>query len=109
VTETNEWAWCYRYVEYCAGDGIMQGYADDIYRPANAVTRDQMAVYVARAFQLPMCIAHPRPHSARRGQCEVRYPPLPRSLAMAREGLAGGARAGSRQPGQWSGPPPSLR
>jgi hypothetical protein len=54
VTGTNEWAWCYRYVEYCAGEGIVQGYADGSYRPANEVTRDQMAVYVQRAFGLAM-------------------------------------------------------
>jgi DNA-binding beta-propeller fold protein YncE len=54
VTDANDWAWCYRYVEYCADEGIVQGYADSTYRPADAVTRDQMAVYVARAFGLPM-------------------------------------------------------
>jgi hypothetical protein len=54
VTDANEWAWCYRYVEYCAASGIVQGYWDGTYRPANDVTRDQMAVYVARAFALPM-------------------------------------------------------
>jgi M6 family metalloprotease-like protein len=54
VTEANGWAWCYRHVEYCAAQGIVQGYWDGTYRPANDVTRDQMAVYVARAFELPM-------------------------------------------------------
>ncbi len=54
VTEANEWAWCYQFVEYCAANGIVQGYADNAYRPADAVARDQMAVYVARAFELPM-------------------------------------------------------
>jgi hypothetical protein len=54
VTETNEWAWCYRYVEYCAASGVVQGYADGTYRPHLAVSRDQMAVYIARAFDLPM-------------------------------------------------------
>jgi M6 family metalloprotease-like protein len=54
VTEANDWAWCYRHVEYCAAQGIVQGYWDGTYRPANDVTRDQMAVYVARAFELPM-------------------------------------------------------
>jgi hypothetical protein len=54
VTETNEWGWCYRYVEYCAANAIVQGYAHHTYRPANAVTRDQMAVYVARAFELSL-------------------------------------------------------
>jgi PKD repeat protein len=54
VTADNDWAWCYPHVEYCAAEGIVQGYADNTYRPANAVTRDQMAVYVARAFALPL-------------------------------------------------------
>jgi hypothetical protein len=46
--------WAYRHVEYCVGAGIVQGYADGSYRPANEVTRDQMAVYVQRAFGLAM-------------------------------------------------------
>jgi pimeloyl-ACP methyl ester carboxylesterase len=54
VTETNEWSWCYRYVEYCAAAGTVQGYWDGTYRAGNEVTRDQMAVYVARAFGLSM-------------------------------------------------------
>jgi hypothetical protein len=53
VTGTNDWAWCYRYVEYCAAEGIVQGYWDGTYRPGTEVTRDQMAVYIARAFGLP--------------------------------------------------------
>jgi hypothetical protein len=31
---------------------VVQGYPNGTYRPANPVTRDQMAVYVARGFQL---------------------------------------------------------
>jgi hypothetical protein len=31
--------------------GIVQGQPDGTYRPANEVTRDQMAVYVVRAFR----------------------------------------------------------
>jgi Tol biopolymer transport system component len=52
VTGANDWAWCYDYVEYCAAAGIVQGYSDSTYHPENPVTRDQMAVYVARAFGL---------------------------------------------------------
>ncbi len=44
--------WCYRHVEYLAGRGIVNGYDDGTYRPENVVTRDQMAVYVQRAFEL---------------------------------------------------------
>jgi hypothetical protein len=44
--------WAYKYVEYCQGVGIVNGYPDGHYRPEYIVTRDQMAVYVARAFGL---------------------------------------------------------
>jgi len=53
VTSDNDWDWCYKYVEYCAATGIVQGYWDG-YHPEREVTRDQMAVYVQRAFELPM-------------------------------------------------------
>jgi hypothetical protein len=33
---------------------VVQGYDDGYYHPEVMVTRDQMAVYVARAFDLPM-------------------------------------------------------
>jgi len=46
--------WAFRYVEYIAGEGVTGGYGDGTYRPLLAVTRDQMAVYVQRAFSLPM-------------------------------------------------------
>ena len=46
-------SWAYKYIEYCKAQDIVQGYADG-YHPEIAVTRDQMAVYVARAFALPM-------------------------------------------------------
>ncbi|MGD0114229.1 MAG: S-layer homology domain-containing protein, partial [Armatimonadota bacterium] len=47
--------WAYKYVEYIAQPAIAvtQGYPDGLYHPEYACTRDQMAVYVARAFQLP--------------------------------------------------------
>jgi Tol biopolymer transport system component len=48
--------WAYKYIEYIAQDSVnvTQGYPDGTYRPAVIVTRDQMAVYVQRAFALPM-------------------------------------------------------
>jgi len=48
--------WAYKYIEYIAQDSVAvtQGYDDGNYRPDAIVTRDQMAVYVQRAFQLPM-------------------------------------------------------
>ncbi len=44
------WAW--KYIEYCAEQGVVQGYDDGNYHPGSIVTRDQMAVYLARAFEL---------------------------------------------------------
>ena len=45
--------WAYKYVEHIRGEGVTGGYPDGTYRPTLAVTRDQMAVYVQRAFALP--------------------------------------------------------
>jgi DNA-binding beta-propeller fold protein YncE len=44
--------WSYKHIEYCVENGVVQGYEDGYYRPEIIVTRDQMAVYVARAFEL---------------------------------------------------------
>jgi len=46
--------WAFKYVEYIRGEGVTGGYPDGTYRPLEAVSRDQMAVYVQRAFALPM-------------------------------------------------------
>ena len=46
--------WAFKYVEYILGEGVTGGYPDGTYRPEEAVTRDQMAVYVQRAFALPL-------------------------------------------------------
>jgi len=45
-------SWCYPYVEYLREQGVVSGYPDSTYRPTAPVTRDQMAVYLARAFDL---------------------------------------------------------
>lgn len=44
--------WCFAHVEYLAGNDIVSGYADGYYRPTTDVTRDQMAMYISRAFGL---------------------------------------------------------
>ncbi len=44
--------WSFRYVEYLKQAGIVSGYPDGEYHPENGVTRDQMAVFIARAFKL---------------------------------------------------------
>jgi hypothetical protein len=46
--------WAYSYIENIAAQGIVQGYDNGTYRPSLTVTRDQMAVYLTRAFQLPL-------------------------------------------------------
>jgi len=48
--------WAYRHIEYLADParGVVHGYPDGLYHPELTVTRDQMAVYVSRAFDLPM-------------------------------------------------------
>jgi len=44
--------WAGTAVQACVENGVVRGYDDGYYYPANVVTRDQMAVYVARAFGL---------------------------------------------------------
>jgi hypothetical protein len=46
--------WAYKYIEYCKSHMIVQGFPDGTYHPEYVVTRDQMAVYIQRAFQLPL-------------------------------------------------------
>jgi hypothetical protein len=46
--------WAYRYIEYLASRGVVGGYPDGRYRPRTDCTRDQMAVFIARAFKLPV-------------------------------------------------------
>jgi len=52
VTSGNEWQWCYDHVEYVALYGIACGYEDNLYHPEYTCSRDQMAVFIARAFGL---------------------------------------------------------
>ncbi len=52
VTSGNEWQWCYDHVEYVALYGIAYGYEDDLYHPEYTCSRDQMAVFISRAFAL---------------------------------------------------------
>jgi Tol biopolymer transport system component len=44
--------WAYTHVEYCVEHSVVAGYDDGMYHPEWVVTRDQMAVYIARAFGL---------------------------------------------------------
>jgi len=45
--------WSYADVEYCVARGVVHGYEDGLYHPEIIVSRDQMAVYICRAFELP--------------------------------------------------------
>jgi len=49
-------AWAAAQIEECAGrvPMIVQGYSATVYGPAITVTRNQMAVFMQRAFQLPL-------------------------------------------------------
>jgi hypothetical protein len=42
----------FKHVEYIHGAGVTTGYKDGLYHPEYACLRDQMAVFVARAFDL---------------------------------------------------------
>jgi len=53
--------WAYTHVEYCVENGVVAGYLDGLYHPEVVVTRDQMAVYVQRAFELPIPSGPPAP------------------------------------------------
>ena len=44
--------WAYKSIEYVRWHYVANGYGDGAYRPEYACTRDQMAVFVARAFHL---------------------------------------------------------
>jgi hypothetical protein len=46
--------WAYKHIEYLSGQDVVKGYDDQKYHPENQVTRDQMAVYITRAFDLPI-------------------------------------------------------
>jgi len=46
--------WAYKHIEYIRSHGLISGYLDRLYHPERICTRDQMAVYVAKAFALPM-------------------------------------------------------
>jgi hypothetical protein len=44
--------WCAKHVEYLAANEVVTGYPDGAYRPTAHVSRNQMAVYITRAFEL---------------------------------------------------------
>jgi len=54
VTPDRKNAWCYKHVEYLVSRGVTSGYDDSRYGPTKTLSRDETAVFLARAFQLPM-------------------------------------------------------
>jgi hypothetical protein len=44
--------WAYKHIEYIVAQGVATGYDNGTYRPLATCTRDQMAVFIARAFDL---------------------------------------------------------
>ena len=46
--------WAFMYIGFIKSKGVTQGYPDGMYHPEYVCTRDQMAVYVSRAFALPL-------------------------------------------------------
>ncbi len=44
--------WAAAEVTACVANGVVSGYEDGLYHPERTVTRDQMAVYIARGFDL---------------------------------------------------------
>jgi len=42
--------WCGTAIQACVENGVVKGYEDGSYQPSGVVTRDQMAVYVSRAY-----------------------------------------------------------
>jgi hypothetical protein len=46
------WYWSYSHIEYLVERNVVRGYPDGRYRPAQTVTRGQMAVYICQAFRL---------------------------------------------------------
>jgi len=45
--------WAYDHIEYAVSEDVVKGYLDGTYRPLTAVERDQMAVFLWRAFIMP--------------------------------------------------------
>jgi hypothetical protein len=42
--------WAYKHIEYAYAFGVVQGYTTGLYGPTDPLTRDQMAVFIARAL-----------------------------------------------------------
>ena len=54
VTPDRKNGWCYTHVEYLVSEGVVSGYDSSRFGPTVTLSRDETAVFLARAFQLPM-------------------------------------------------------
>ena len=45
--------WAFKYVEFAVDEGVVQGFPDQTYRPALALDRAAMAVFIWRSFIMP--------------------------------------------------------
>jgi hypothetical protein len=46
--------WARKYIQYIKEAGVTGGYPDGNYHPEYVLTRDQMAAYIQRGFELPI-------------------------------------------------------
>lgn len=50
--DVSEDEWSYSIIEELSHSGVIQGYSDGLFRPANGVTRAQSAMYIGRALNI---------------------------------------------------------
>jgi hypothetical protein len=46
--------WAFKYIEFLNQENVTKGFADGLYHPEILVDRAQMAVFIYRAFELPL-------------------------------------------------------
>jgi DNA-binding beta-propeller fold protein YncE len=93
---TNDWA--FRYVEYAVDHGVVAGYEDGTYRPALTVTRDQMAVFIARAIMGGEEYVPTGPETASFPDVPTDHWAFRYVECIRREGVAGGYDDGTYRP-----------
>jgi uncharacterized repeat protein (TIGR01451 family) len=90
--------WAYKYIEYCVATGIVVGYSDGTYRPANPVNRGQMAAYIARALAGGDGGVPPGPGQPTFGDVATDHPYYKYIEYIADRGVAGGYADGTYRP-----------
>jgi hypothetical protein len=94
--------WAFDHVEYAAANNVVEGYGDGNYHPELAVTRAQMAVFIARSIVTPTGEAGLEPYEP---PTEATFPDVPVGFwcyvhveYIAQEGVVGGYPDGSYRP-----------